>query len=327
MIINQFRKFTPINIFYLLIIGFVLCLGFLINLPESLPEIKLEPIINQLAPFNIRGLMTLSGNVVLTAILTFLQALIFNRIILNYSLLGKVNYLTALIFITLASSIPVFLFLSPALICNFITIWMLNKLFSISKLPDAKSLMFDLGLIIALGSLIYFPFVMMLPLLWISLLIFRTFYWREWIAPLLGYVVIYFLIGNLYFWMDRLPEFLQFMIPFKKNIIYDFHFQLEDYFVLFPIGLSLILFLVVLKNHFFKSVVQLRKSFQLVFYMLLLIICSFFLFENTQIDHFLLCVPGLSIYLAYYYSHAKNKWIYEGLYIASFISILYLQYT
>ena len=98
-------------------------------------------------------------------------------------------------FMTLVSLFIPFLVLSPTLICNFITIWMLYKLFNIYKQADVKGIMFDLGMLVALGSLIYFPFIVMLPLIWISLIIFRPFSWREWITPLMGVIVVYFLLA------------------------------------------------------------------------------------------------------------------------------------
>lgn len=325
MIIGQFRNYSPINIVYLGIISVVLSIGFFFNLPQQLPSITFEPLLHRLIPIELKWPLSSISNILLTVSLTFLQALMFNRINTEFNLLAKPNYLTALLFVTLASAIPPFLILSPALICNIITIWMLNRLFSISKMHDVKSLMFDLGLIVALGTLIYFPFIMMLPLVWISLLIFRTFYWREWIAPLLGYCIVYFLLGTVYYWLDQSKEFLSLIIPNTKQIPDIFGFQIEDYFIIIPIIIILVFFVFTLREHFYKNVVHLRKSFQLVFYMLCLIIGSFFLFEGTSVDHFLLCVPGLSIYMAYFFTHAKNRWIFEGLFIILFIGICFLQ--
>lgn len=327
MIIGQFRNYTPINIIYLGIVSVLLCIGFFFNLPKELPTIIFEPVVDRLIHIELKWTLSPISNILITTGLTLLQALMFNRVITEFNLLAKPNYLTALLFVTLASALPPFLVLSPTLVCNIITIWMLNKLFSISKMNDIKSLMFDLGLIIALGSLIYFPFVIMLPLVWISLLIFRTFYWREWIAPLLGYSIIYFLIATIYIWLDRTSEFLSLLIPNTKQIPDTFYFQLEDYLIIIPIVVILVFFLFIIKDHFFKSVVHLRKSFQLVFYMLCLVVGSFFLFEGTNVDHFLLCVSGLSIYMAYFFTHAKNKWIYESLFIILIIGICYLQIT
>ena len=263
----------------------------------------------------------------ITLILTLLQAFFLNRIINHFNFLGKPTFLTALLFMSLVSVFLPFLVLSPTLICNFITIWMIDKLFNIYKQADVKILMFDLGMIVALGSLIYFPFIVMLLLLWIALIIFRPFIWREWVTPVLGFSLVYFLLGVIYYWRDRWDEFLEIFKPFANPLPTGLHVDYHDYFVVIPILVALLLFLLVLKDQYFRSIVHLRKSFQLLFYMLLLIIGSFYLNTKITINHFLLCAPPLAIYLAYYFAHAKVKWLYESIYIIIIGTIIYFQFT
>lgn len=327
MIINQHRKFTPINIFWVCLIGTLLCSGAFLHLPEELTPLFLEPAVNNL--FNIKFGTDLQphSNVLITLILTLLQAFFLNRIINHFNFLGKPTFLTALLFMSLVSVFLPFLVLSPTLICNFITIWMIDKLFNIYKQADVKILMFDLGMIVALGSLIYFPFIVMLLLLWIALIIFRPFIWREWVTPVLGFSLVYFLLGVIYYWRDRWDEFLEIFKPFANPLPTGLHVDYHDYFVVIPILVALLLFLLVLKDQYFRSIVHLRKSFQLLFYMLLLIIGSFYLNTKITINHFLLCAPPLAIYLAYYFAYAKVKWLYESIYIIIIGTIIYFQFT
>lgn len=327
MIINQHRKFTPINIFWVCLIGTLLCLGAFLHLPEELTPLFLEPAVNNL--FNIKFGTDLQphSNVLITLILTLLQAFFLNRIINHFNFLGKPTFLTALLFMSMVSVFLPFLVLSPTLICNFITIWMIDKLFNIYKQADVKILMFDLGMIVALGSLIYFPFIVMLLLLWIALIIFRPFIWREWVTPVLGFSLVYFLLGVIYYWRDRWDEFLEIFKPFANPLPTGLHVDYHDYFVVIPILVALLLFLLVLKDQYFRSIVHLRKSFQLLFYMLLLIIGSFYLNTKITINHFLLCAPPLAIYLAYYFAYAKVKWLYESIYIIIIGTIIYFQFT
>lgn len=326
MIINQHRKFTPINILWLCLIGTLLCLGVFLHLPTDLKPFFLEPAVSNLLKLSIGHDLKPVSNVLTTLILTLLQALFLNKIINHFNFLGKPTFLTSLMFMTLVSLFLPFLVLSPTLICNFITIWMLSKLFNIYKQPDVKILMFDLGMIVAIGSLIYFPFIVMLLLLWISLIIFRPFIWREWVTPILGFGVIYFLLGVLYFWLNRFDEFLEIFKPFSNSLPTGIQVDYHDYFVVIPIGITVILFLLVLKDQYFRSIVHIRKSFQLLFYMLVLIIASFYLNNKITINHFLLCAPPLAIYLAYYFAYAKTKWVYESIYVIIMGTIIYFQF-
>lgn len=326
MIINQHRKFTPINIFLVSVIGLGLCLGIFLNLPEHITPILFEPSINNLIGLRIGPGLSSGENVMVTLILTLLQAFFLNRTVNNFNLLGKPNFLTALMYMTLVSLFTPFLVLSPPLICNFIAIWMLGKLFNIYKQHDIKGLMFDLGMIVGIGSLIYFPFIVMVALLWISLLIFRPFNWREWATPLLGFSTVYFLLGVIYYWTGRLQEFLAIFKPLSYAFPTELSLDVYDYFVIIPIAITLLFFLVVLKEHFFRSVVHLRKSFQLLFFMVLLTLGSFYLNDHITINHFLLCAPPIAIYLGFYFTHSKSKWIYETLYLIIVATIIYFQF-
>jgi len=327
MIISQSRQFTPINIFLVTIIGTILCLGAFFHLPQDLTPIVLEPAVSNLIGLEIGKNLSPTANVLVTLLLTLGQAFLLNSVVNHFNFMGKPNFLTALMFMSLVSLFLPFLVLSPTLICNFITIWMVSKLFNIYKQPDVKGLMFDLGMIIALGSLIYFPFIVMLLLLWIALIIFRPFIWREWVTPILGFTVIYFLIGVIYYWTDRFDEFISIFSPFTNSFPTTLQVDIHDYFVCIPIAITMIFFLFVLQDQYFRSVVHIRKSFELLFLMLVLIIASFYLNEKITINHFLLCAPPLSIYLAFYFSHAKTKWLYESLYFIIIATILYFQFT
>lgn len=327
MIINQHRKYTPLNILWVIVISVVLCVGIFLNLPENITPILFEPAIHNLIGIEIGAKLSPSANVFVTLVLTLLQAFLLNAVISRYNFLGKPNFLGALMFITLVSLFVPFLVLSPPLICNFIAIWMLNKLFNIYKQTDIKALMFDLGMIVAIGSLIYFPFMTMMILLWVSLSIFRPFNWREWVSSILGFATIYFLLGVIYYWTDRTDDFIKIFAPLGYAFPSELSLNPHDYFVLVPVAVALLFFIVVLKDHFFKSVVHLRKSFQLLFFMVLLTLGSFYLSNHITINHFLLCIPAIAIYLSFYFTNSKSKWIYESLYIIIIISILYFQFV
>lgn len=325
MIINQLRLFKPLNILLVCIIGTILCLGAFFHLPEKLEPVLLEPSINNLLYIQIGNGLSPISNVLITLTLTLLQAFFLNKVINYYNFYYKPNFLTALMFMTLVSLFLPFLVLSNTLICNFITIWMLSKLFNIYKQADVKGLMFDLGMIVAIGSLIYFPFIVMFLLLWIALIIFRPFIWREWITPLLGFITIYFIIGVAYYWFERFEEFKEIFTPFTNPLPKTLQVDYHDYLVIVPIGVALLFFLAILKDQYFRSIVHIRKSFQLLFYMLVLIVGSFYLNEKININHFLLCAPPLAIYLAYYFTYAKTKWVYEVLFLVIAATILYFQ--
>lgn len=324
--IHQFRNFTPLNLIFLAPFAIVMCLGAFANLPPELRPTLFEPaILNLIGNFH-EQLISPHVNVILSVVLTFLQAMYLNKVVNKYNLLGKSSFLPALIYVSLASMLTPFLILSPTLVCNFLLIGMIDKLLGIYYQMDNKAALFDLGIIIGVGTLFYFPFIAMLPILWISLLIFKPFNWREWLSGLIGFSTIYFILFIIYFWFGRQAEFHNIWLPLTQlhtsSLSLDFH----DYLALIIPTIILLLFIIELRKSFFRSIVHMRKSFQLLFYIFILGVASFYLNHTLQVYHFLLCVPPVSIYMSYYFNTAKIRWLYEGLFALMILGFIYFQW-
>lgn len=324
--INQFRKYTQLNVLLLAILGVLLCLGAFMHLPQELVPVFFEPVLANLIGQPFLYMLNAEANVLLTLAFTLAQALFLNTIANSHGLLGKPNYLPSLMFVTLASLLLPFLVLSPIIICNFISVWLIQKLLLLYRSTDVKGVMFDMGLIVALGSLIYFPFIAMLALLWVSLFIFRPFNWREWTIPLIGFTTVYFLLGVTYFLLDRLDEFYAVWVPFSQPLATSIDVELHDMIVLLPVVAILVLFMTVLKRLFSKNVVHVRKTIKMLFYMILIVLASFFLNSELDVNHFLLCVPPIAIYAAYYFTLAEKRWFYESVFALLVLAIIYFQY-
>lgn len=325
--IDLFRKFTAANLFFLTVMGFLLCLGALLNLPSSIQPILFEQSVTDFLRFLDNIKISPLANVLITLTITIIQAVLFNGVVNKYNLLGSSTFLPALMYVTTASLLLPFLALSPPLLCNFLLIWMLDKLLSIYHMKNALAQLFDIGMMVAVGSLIYFPFLAMFPVVWGSLILFRPFNWREWTSSLIGFGVVYYLVAMLYFWNDRIDDFYTIWSPFKKPFpfLFDFDIDIYDYLVLIPLVVIMLFFLNTLRENYYKSVVHVRKAYQLLFFMLLFSLGSVALTDQFTDYHFLLCVPPLSVYMAYYFNYSKTKWLYESIYIVLLLSILYFQ--
>lgn len=324
--INQFRSLNPINILLLIGIAIVLRLGVLLHLPEKLNFDFIEPFARFLIIIPLETAFSPSANILTALVLTVSQALIFNKIVNNYNLLGKPTFLPALLYVTAASLFTPFILLGPTLVCNFLILWMIEKFLSVYRRDEVRSVMFDLGMMVALGALIYFPFIAMMPLLWISLIIFRPFNWREWVAGIIGFVTIFFFLAVYYYWNNSLDQFYKIWLPLASPFLVNLRINYYDYLVLIPVIIILVLGIFQLRSSFFRSFVQTRKSFQLLFFMFLLGLVSFYLKPGFRIYHFLLCVSPASVLMAYYFVHAgKRRWVYEGLYLMLVGFIIYFQ--
>ena len=323
--INRFRNLNPLNLILIIAIAIFLRLGVIMELPAKLSFDFVEPFAKLLIPIPLEHAFSPIANLFIALIITLIQAFIFNRIINKYNLIGKPTFLPALLYITTSCLLAPFVVLNPTLICNFLTLWMIEKLLSIYKREDVRSVMYDLGMIIAVGTIIYFPFIAMLPLLWASLFIFRPFSWREWAIGALGFCSIFFFLWVFYYWNDSTEIFYKIWLPLAAKFPTKIEINFYDYLVLIPVIVILIIGFIQLRSNFFRSFVQVRKSFQSLFVMFLLGILSFYLKADLQIYHFLLCVPPASVLMAYYFLNATKPWFYESLYLVLVSFIIYFQ--
>ena len=323
--ISLFRRLSPVNILLLCIIAVILRAGILLNPPDKLDFKVFEVYLSVLLNIQSNNLFSVEANLFFSILLTLLQALLFNRIVNEYNLLGKPSFLPALMYVTGSSLLMHFLVLTPVLICNFLVIWMLSKFLSIHRKESALSTMFDLGMIIAVGTLIYLPFVVMMLILWISLIIFRAFNWREWIAGILGLATVYFFVAVAYYWTDSFEKLQSFRVPLAIEFKL-FPINYYEYLVLIPLLLILFLSIISLQQKLYRSNVHIRKSYLLLFFTFIFSILSFFITSKYQIYHFLLAVPAAAVFMAFYFSHAIKAWFYESLYLMLVGFILYFQF-
>lgn len=324
--IKQFRTLNPVNIILLTGIAVLLRLGILLELPDQVNFDFIEPFARLLINIPLQNAFSPQANMFIALLLTLIQAFIFNKIINDYNLLGKPSFIPALMYVTASSLLPPFLLLSPTLICNFLVLWMIEKFLSVYRRDEVRSVMYDLGMIVGLGTLMYFPFIAMMPLLWISLIIFRPFNWREWLAGILGFATIFFFLAVFYYWNDSLHNFYRIWLPLASRFPANFRINFYDYLVLVPVLVVFGLAFIQLRQNFFRSFVQVRKSFQLIFFMFLLGLISFYLKADFRLYHFLICAPASAVWMAYYFLNAgKKRWVYEGLYLILIIGIVYFQ--
>lgn len=324
--IQLFRSHNPINIFWLVVVLFIMRINVLAHLPVS-PDASFTGLFSRLLVPAPAAYFSFSGNILWAAIIVLIQALWFNYCINNNNLLGKPSFLPALLFVTVSSLFTSFYKLSEPLICNFLMIWMLQKLLQFYKTEEATSTAYDLGLIVGIGTLIYFPFVVLFVVIWIGLLIFRAFNWHEWASALMGFLTILFFLSVYYYCTNQTVAFHKLWLSFDAQIPSISNPQHYHYLVLLPLVLIFILSLFRLQTNFLKSMVMVRKTFQSLLFILLIVALASLIKTDFSFNHFLLVTVPIASLSAYYFLYAVKKWFYESLYLLLLFSVLYFQFN
>jgi hypothetical protein len=136
--INIFRAYNPFNFLWLVIILIMLRAGYIFHTPDKIEFTFVEPFARLLFPVAYEYALSPFVNVFLAAVIVFIQAILLNQLCSYYNLLGKPSFLPALMYVVVSGLFTPFLVLTSPLICNFLVIAMLYKLFDLYKGSDAQ---------------------------------------------------------------------------------------------------------------------------------------------------------------------------------------------
>jgi hypothetical protein len=325
MIVRSFRSSEPLNIIFLL------CIVFLLRLIWLLQDIP-APFIQYSEPFSrfllndVAFLQNRTFNTVLAGLVIFTQGLWLNRLVFRYNILLRNSYLPGLMYVILMSLFSSFLPLNAPLLANYFLLMILDKLFGIHKSSRSIPLLFDTGMLVSLATLFYFPAILWLLMIWLTLMFFKPFVWREYLVGIIGFLIPYLFVALFYFWKDNLSGFLDMWAPLRNRLSLDlFRLNLNDFIPLLPATLILLLAVNKFRSTFYKNIIQVRKYHQLLILLTLISTVAYYIRPLFGINHFILLGVPMAIFLSYYFLIAKKAWLSESLLLLLILSILYFQ--
>ncbi len=245
-------------------------------------------IFNYLQQFSGLGWLSL----LLAAALTFVQALLVNLIINENKITAKKNYLGGGVHIVFVSFFTEGIYLSPALIAATFILLMLRSLFLLAKADKQNGNIFNLGFMISLAALFYFPTWGFLLFLMLGLGTVRPFVFREWIILLLGVIAPLFVLFTIFFYNDL-------SLPTVTLHNWTLGVQISELMKIQLVFLGVIaLFVIVTSQSALRGVaIQVRKFSSLLQFSLFITIGTFFLQVNLHWSHAVWLAIPLSILL------------------------------
>ena len=114
------------------------------------------------------------------------QALLFNMVCNLQKMYSRSNFLPAMSFLLITSLMPGWNVCSAPLLVNSLLLWVFYNMLLLYDKGNPVGVIYNIGLMMGLISLMYKPALLILPLLWMALTIMRPFYLREWVVGLLG---------------------------------------------------------------------------------------------------------------------------------------------
>lgn len=251
-------------------------------------------------------------------LITTAQVFYLNHIIIKHEVLYKNSYLPALFYMLFLVLIPPFLSFNPVIISNLFLVFALDKIFRLYKSTNPLPLIFDTCFMISTATLFYLPAISFILLLAISVLILKTFSWRDWMVGILGGLLPFFFAFVYYFWFDGLDELKEkFFINKISQLLDPVGLALQGYRItLVVMTLLTILTLIRIRQHFYKNATRIRNYQQVIFMFLLVALLSLAFAGSVAVYRFSILTIPLATMISYYFLAARKAWISEVLFWA-----------
>jgi hypothetical protein len=264
----------------------------------------------------------------LTGILfVFVFALVFNKILVTWKI-TKRHFLVPLAIFLIAAYFNSLFVLSPGLIAAFFVMLTLARIYNFFIEEKSDTWLFDIGFMIAVASLFYFPYIIFLPWAVISILFLKTLKIREFIVLLFGFISIYILFGVYAFWTDQFSAQWQYLIS-----SFEFHLPVEINWTAFD-WVKNILFLIIILVAIVrqtieanKQVIQIRKYVFINLSIIPFLLIAGFMGYHFNLNQFILALIPIGLALGNLFSSSEKKILSESFHILLILIIFISQFV
>jgi len=253
----------------------------------------------------------------ITIALLITEALLLNHMLSKNDLIPKNSYLGAYIFIIISSLFSDIILLNPVLIINIFIITAIGMFLPVYEKHEAYATVFNIGTIISVASMFYFPSFILIVLIWVGFIIFRIFSWREWFISILGLILPYIFLGTFYFWNDCFESKLE---SYKNALslisFHDFHLSLYVIIIVSFLGIILLLSLFKFIVTIGEKQIRIRKYLSFIIWFFLISCIAILPSAKYSILSYIMIIPSASILITLYLSNTKKQLWAEGILIS-----------
>lgn len=259
---------------------------------------------------------------ILLIFIIYIQAIWVSRIVHNFNLLSRPSDLPLLMYILCMNLLSQFQGFQKVLISNFIHLWLINKLFKLYKEQDVQSGLLDVGIILFIGVYFYTPFIVFLLLCLIPIAIFRTFNWREWGSVFIGFFALFIPVLSLRYYLGYsvlTPEMTELTQIFSRQTRSITPISLIEWISLSIFFCGFLISIAKFLDNLYRSSVFVRKTFQILFLFILIIVLTLFFNHPNNLSYLILAIPPIAIWLSYGIILSKRLWVLESIYILCYV--------
>lgn len=248
-------------------------------------------------------------NLIISLLLVIVSGLIINQIIIVNEISGKTTMLGMFFFVLLNISMVSNVVMNPFLWVSFFLLLMLKELFKLPKTETTIPIIFNASIYLGLASLFYYPSLVIILVIWVSLMTFRINNWREYIIVLIGVLLPLFFTFTWYYYNDNQELFFS---TIRSSFYFDFTILRLAVFDLVIVILLLGLIIpsvVKLAGSMMDKSIVLRQKLAVTIWLYVVSFIIILLFEKHTNTGLLLSIPTTIILTKYSLGIKRLKWL------------------
>lgn len=237
------------------------------------------------------------------------------------------SLIPAVIFILTCSLFDDYLSLLPIHIALLFLLIALSNIFDTFKNNKCADSLFNIGFFIGCGCLFYLPFVVLYLFGFISIMIMKSFKWKDRLQYTIGFGVPFFLaFAVFYFWMDGgvLNDYVIHNISVSK--VFSFNVTTIQWAGIIFFVVLMLLLLVQYNVYLTKKSMQARKNIDVLFWLCLVSLPAIFFWKHLGIDHFMFLAIPFAILFSVTLLKVRNKFFAELIHLMIILGVFYNQF-
>lgn len=309
MFSRLFKNDWPIQLIAILPFWiYIAILIFNYNSP-AVPNYEMSHLYNFIS-FSLSSYPIISKIIILGLII--FQSIMISLMLQNHELIDNKSFAPSFVFIFLILIFPQHLSFSPIHFANTFLLLFLNKTLITFDEEKANSSLFTCALYASLSILFFFPTIVFIIPLWISLIIFSNFNIKSIIATIFGIIFPYVYIFTYYYVTDTLGNVLFFYGGFfNKTLSFSLPDSIEFRVILGFISLVLFAIITKLIVSSTEKLIRIRKKIQFLDFISFFALISIFLSSRMAIHQIGLIFIPFSFMFSIFYEDLKNKILVE----------------
>ncbi len=300
--IRFFSSAHPFNILLLFFLGLIIRIPFFIapiEVQVSLSTGELYYFLHNSLFINLKSYPILLPSI--AYVIIFIQALSINGFINNQKLFSSPHMLFILSYLIFTAVMPEWNTLSPQLISSVVLTIVIQKFIIANQKIHIANDLFLTSTLSGLAGLIYKPAVVFLVLIFLGIIIFRSFRLADWIIVILGFLFPYYLAFSYLFISDHwnLAKSVFPVLGLQKPVFFQ---QSEDVVIFVLIAVPLMIGFFHARRNAVRMVVLPRKAWLFISAALLISLGSYFTGIQYVFDAlFLIMLPVCFFITAFLY--------------------------